>query len=482
VDVDVAIIGAGFGGLAAAIQLSRHHRDLSLVILEKGDDVGGTWRDNTYPGCACDVPSHLYSFSFAPNPEWTNTYSGQPEIWAYLRDVAERFGVRSKLRCNTRVHDSRWDGAAGRWRLNTSTGGVTARFVIAATGPLSEPSIPDLPGLTDFTGTAFHSARWDHAYDLTGKRVAVVGTGASAIQFVPLIADQVGELTIYQRTPPWVIPHRAKPISAGKRRLYRRWPTIQKALRGGIFYARELMAFGFLHPTVMGPIQQQALRHMRRQVADPALQAQLVPDYTLGCKRVLISNDYYPALNRPHVSVQTAGIDRITSTSIVAGDGTETEVDTIIFGTGFHVTDVPSAAHIYGPGGVRLADAWAETMTAYLGTTVAGFPNLFLLLGPNTGLGHNSVVLMIEAQMRHVVKVLAEAKARGWTTVEPSRAAQQAFVADIDRRMRPTVWMQGGCKSWYLDAHGRNSTLWPGFVPSYQRLLRRFEPTAYVGR
>jgi cation diffusion facilitator CzcD-associated flavoprotein CzcO len=482
VDVDVAIIGAGFGGLAAAIQLHRQHPDLTYVVLEKGDDVGGTWRDNTYPGCACDVPSHLYSFSFAPNPSWSNTYSDQPEIWAYLRDVASRFGVTEHVRLNTRVADSRWDEADKHWHVDTSDGAVRARFVIAATGPLSEPSVPDLPGLDTFTGATFHSARWNHDYDLTGRRVAVIGTGASAIQFVPLIAPTVQSLTIFQRTAPWVVPHRAKPISAGKRRLYRRFPASQKALRTGIFYARELMAYGFLHPKIMQPVQRQALRHMRRQVDDPALQAMLTPSYTLGCKRVLISNTYYPALNRTNVAVQTSGITHIKPDAIVTADSTETPVDAIIFGTGFHVTDVPLAAHVYGRDGVRLADAWSRTMTAYLGTTVTGFPNLFLLLGPNTGLGHNSVVLMIESQVAHVMKLLGHVHRRGWAAVEPTEAAQRKFVADIDQRMRPTVWMQGGCKSWYLDKHGRNSTLWPGFVPSYQRLLKRFDAAAYIGR
>jgi cation diffusion facilitator CzcD-associated flavoprotein CzcO len=481
VDVDVAIIGAGFGGLAAAIQLGRHHSDLTYLVLEKGADVGGTWRDNSYPGCACDVPSHLYSFSFAPNPDWSSTYSGQPEIWAYLRDVAARFGVAEHVRFNSPVTESVWDEGAKRWQLTTSTGAVTARFLITATGPLSEPSVPDLPGLADFAGSAFHSARWDHAVPLAGKRVAVIGTGASAIQFVPLIADDVASLTVFQRTPPWVIPHRARAIPAAKRRLYRRFPVTQKAIRNGVFYARELMAFGFLHPKIMKPVQRQAVRHLHKQVADPALRAKLTPDYTLGCKRVLISNTYYPALNRPNVDVRAAPITRVTANSIVTADGAETPADAIIFGTGFRVTDMPIAQHIRGRDGT-LAEAWHETMTAYLGMTVTGFPNLFLLLGPNTGLGHNSVVLMIEAQVAHLMRLIAHAKRQSWTAIEPTARAQADYVADVDRRMAPTVWMQGGCKSWYLDAGGRNSTLWPGFVPAYQRLLKRFDPHTYDGR
>jgi cation diffusion facilitator CzcD-associated flavoprotein CzcO len=478
-NVDIAIIGAGFGGLGAAIRL-RQAGWRDLVVLEAGDDVGGTWRDNSYPGCACDVPSHLYSFSFAPNPMWSNTYSGQPEIWDYLRSCVDRFGIRPHLRLGAMVDELTWNDDERRWHIETSTGRWSARVVISATGPLSDPAIPDLPGLANFTGTVFHSARWRHDQDLSGRRVAIVGTGASAIQFIPEIAPQVEHLTLFQRTPAWVIPRRARPIRPGERRVFRRVPLAQRTIRTAVFWAREWFAVGFLRPRMMRPAQRIAAKHLADQVPNLALRAKLTPNYTMGCKRVLISNDYYPALGRENVDVVTAGIQEIGPRGVISTDGVEHDADTIIFGTGFHVTDVPIAKHVHGRNGRLLADAWRDTMTAYLGTTVAGFPNLFLLLGPNTGLGHNSVVLMIEAQLTQVVKALDHLKRSGNDTIEPTERAQREFVARVDAKMRPTVWMQGGCRSWYLDSGGRNSTLWPGFVPSFRRLLGRFRPEAYV--
>jgi cation diffusion facilitator CzcD-associated flavoprotein CzcO len=478
-DVDIAVIGAGFGGLGAAIRV-RQAGWRDFVVFEAADDIGGTWRDNSYPGCACDVPSHLYSFSFAPNPMWSDTYSGQREIWDYLRSCVDRFGIRPHLRLATAVRELAWNDADGRWHIDTSAGHFSARVVISATGPLSDPALPDLPGLASFTGTVFHSARWRHDHDLTGRRVAVVGTGASAIQFVPEIAPQVEQLTLFQRTPAWVIPRRSRPIRRVEHRLFRAVPLAQKTIRTAVFWAREWFAVGFLRPRLMRPAQKIAAKHLAHQVPDLNLRAKLTPDYTMGCKRVLISNTYYPALARDNVEVVTSGIREIGPHGVISADGVEHAADTIIFGTGFHVTDVPIAKHVHGRNGQLLADAWHETMTAYLGTTVAGFPNLFLLLGPNTGLGHNSVVLMIEAQLKHVLKALDHLKRNGFHTIEPTERAQREFVARVDAKMRPTVWMQGGCRSWYLDAGGRNSTLWPGFVPSFRRLLGRFRPAAYM--
>jgi cation diffusion facilitator CzcD-associated flavoprotein CzcO len=477
--VDIAIIGAGFGGLGAAIRLRRAGwRD--FVVLEAADDVGGTWRDNSYPGCACDVPSHLYSFSFALNPNWSDTYSGQREIWAYLRECVDRFAIRPHLRLSTAVNELAWDDADQRWHIDTSTGPLTARVVISAAGPLSDPAIPDLPGLHEFAGPVFHSARWRHDLDLAGRRVAVIGTGASAIQFVPEIADRVDSMVVFQRTPPWVIPRRSRPIRDGERRIFRSVPLVQRTIRTAVFWAREWFAVGFLRPRMMRPAQKIALTHLHHQVADPELRAKLTPSYTMGCKRVLISSTYYPALQRDNVQVETSPVSSVGPHSVITADGAEHDVDTIIFGTGFHVTDVPIAKHVRGRGGVLLADAWRGTMTAYLGTTVAGFPNLFLLLGPNTGLGHNSVVLMIEAQLKQVTRALDHLRRRGLDTIEPTVDAQRGFVSRVDAKMRPTVWISGGCRSWYLDASGRNSTLWPGFVPSFRRMLGRFRPEAYV--
>ncbi|MBV9772842.1 MAG: NAD(P)/FAD-dependent oxidoreductase [Gemmatimonadetes bacterium] len=477
--VAVAIIGSGFGGLGTAIRLKQEGID-DFVVLERAGDVGGTWRDNTYPGCACDVQSHLYSFSFAPNPEWSRSFSPQPEIQAYLKRCAGRFGITPHLRPGHEVRGAEWDEAARLWRIETSRGPFTARVLVMASGALSDPLVPRIPGLESFRGTTFHSAHWDHGYDLHGKRVAVIGTGASAIQFVPAIQPEVARLHLFQRTPPWIIPRHDRALGEREHRLFRRFPAAQRAVRAGIYLAREAFVFGFRHPRAMRLAQKAALRHLRESVPDPALRAKLTPDWTMGCKRVLLSNDYFPAVARPNVELVTEGVAEIREHSIVSTDGTERPVDAIIFGTGFRVTDQPLAPVVRGRCGVTLAEAWAGSPKAYLGSTVAGFPNLFILLGPNTGLGHTSVVYMIEAQVEHLLGALHHMRRRGVAALEPRPEAQAAFVAGVDERMRGTVWTAGGCRSWYLDATGRNSTLWPDFTWRFRRRAARFDPTAYL--
>jgi cation diffusion facilitator CzcD-associated flavoprotein CzcO len=476
--VDIAVVGAGFSGLGMAIKLRQHGRH-DFVVFEAADDVGGTWRDNTYPGCRCDVPSHLYSFSFARNPRWSDTFSGQAEIWAYLRDCVDRFGVRPQLRLGHTVTRARWDDAQQHWEIETSQGSYTARVLITGNGPLSDPALPDLPGLASFTGTAFHSARWRHDHHLAGQRVAVIGTGASAVQFVPEIAPRVASLTVFQRTAGWVMPRRSRRISTVEKTLFRYVPGAQRLMRTALYWGRELFAFGFIRPDVMRRAQRLAERNLVRHVPDPLLRAKLTPTYLMGCKRVLLSNDYLPVLTRANVAVVTEPIREVRPGGVVTADGVEHEVDTIIFGTGFHVTEPPVARTIVGRDGRRLSEAWSPTMRAYLGTSVAGFPNLFLLLGPNTGLGHTSVVLMVESQIAQVLKALRHLDATGATAIEPTDEAQAAFVAEVDRRMAPTVWSTGGCQSWYLDATGRNSTLWPSFATAYRRRARRFRPADY---
>jgi cation diffusion facilitator CzcD-associated flavoprotein CzcO len=478
--VDVLVVGSGFAGLGMAIRLKQAGA-ADFVVLERAGEVGGTWRDNTYPGAACDVPSHLYSFSFAPHPDWSRSFSGQPEIQAYLERCADRFGVRPHIRFGSELADARWDGDDARWHVTTTAGtAFRARFLISATGALSDPAVPDLPGLERFGGTTFHSARWDHGHDLVGESVAVIGTGASAIQFVPQIQPRAGRLYVFQRTPPWIVPRWERTFTRAERWMFRHLPATQRLARSGIYWGREAYVLGFaFDPRLLRPAERLARGHLKRQVPDPALRAKLTPDYKIGCKRILISNDYYPSLGQPNVEVVTDGIAEIGSRSIVTTAGAEHPVDTIIFGTGFHVTDIPVAARIRGRGGVVLRDHWREGMSAYRGTTVSGFPNLFLLVGPNTGLGHTSQLVMIEAQIAYVMDALRHLEAAGsGSTVEVRPEALREWNRHIEEAMGSTVWTTG-CSSWYLDEHGRNSTLWPGFTWKFRRATERFDPAAY---
>ena len=483
-DVTVAIIGSGFGGIGMAASLIRAGLT-DVVLLERAADLGGTWRDNSYPGAACDVPSHLYCFSFAPNPDWSRSFSPQPEIWRYLRRVAAEEGVTGKIRFGAEVTSARWDPAARLWRVETTRSTLTARFLISAAGPLSDPLIPELPGLGTFAGTVFHSAAWNHDHDLAGRNVAVIGTGASAIQFVPRIQPLAGRLTVFQRTPGWIMPRHDRQISRLERWLFRHLPVTQQIARAGIYCGREAYALGFVKdPAIMGAAQAMALRQLHRQVADADLRGRLTPSYRMGCKRVLLSNDYYPALTQPNVSLVTDGITEIREKSVLTSDGTAHQVDTLIFGTGFHVTDFPVARRIFGPDGVSLADRWSAhvaqpAQTAFRGTTTAGFPNLFVLTGPNTGLGHSSQVFMIEAQIRYVLGALVHAGRLAVDRIEVRPEAQAAYDRVVQRKMRRTVWVTGGCKSWYLDSDGRNVALWPDFTWVYARQTRRFDPSNY---
>jgi cation diffusion facilitator CzcD-associated flavoprotein CzcO len=477
--VDVCVIGSGFSGIAMAVRmLEDGMRD--FVVLERGADIGGTWRDNAYPGCACDVPSHLYSLSFAPNPEWSATFSPQREIQDYLRRVARERGVLPHVRLNTALEEAEWDSGAQRWRVTTSAGELTARVLIAAPGGLSEPKLPDAPGIERFAGRIFHSAGWDHDHDVTGERVAVVGTGASAIQIVPAIQPRVSQLHLFQRTPAWVMPRRSRPITRVERFVYRRFPLAQRLMRAGIYWARELFALPMLHPLLARPARRVSLRFLERQVRDPELRRRLTPGYLPGCKRILVSDDYWPACTRANVEVLPTAVAEIRERSIVGADGSEREVDTIVLATGFHVSDMPLAEHIRDASGRTVAEVFAGSPRAYKGTAVAGFPNLFWILGPNTGLGHTSVVFMAEVQVGYVMGALRRMRREAIATLEVLPEAQEGWCRDIDRRMANTVWMRGGCSSWYLDENGRNSTLWPGQTFAFARALRRFDAEAYA--
>lgn len=429
------------------------------------------------------MPSHLYSFSFAPNPDWTRSFSPQPEIWRYLRRTARQHGVYPHIRFGHDVQRCDWDEALGRWLVRTSRGVFSAKVLVSGMGPLCEPQLPDIKGLDTFEGTTFHSARWDHDYDLTGKRVAVIGTGASAIQFVPQIQPKVGKLSLFQRTPPWIMPRRDRPITALERRLFRWFPPLQRLARAAVYWTREASAIGFVRqPRLLRFAERYAKANLYRAVKDPALRKKLLPSFTMGCKRVLISNDYYPALAKPNVDVVTEGITEVRPHAVVTADGVEHPVDAIIYGTGFHATDPPSLETVFGRDGVRLGEAWQDGMEAYKGTTIAGFPNMFMLVGPNTGLGHTSIVFMIESQVNYVMDALKLLNRTDVVEIDPRVDRVQAFNDEVQRDMESTVWLTGGCASWYLDAKGRNTTLWPGFTWQYRRLTRKFDAHAYSVR
>jgi cation diffusion facilitator CzcD-associated flavoprotein CzcO len=476
---EIAIVGAGLSGLGMAIALCRDGQQ-DFVVLERASALGGTWRDNSYPGCACDIPSVLYSYTDEPNPAWTRAYAPQPEIRAYIENVARRHDAERFMRYDSELLGADWDDDRGVWELQTAQGRRTASVLVSAAGALADPSIPELPGLERFEGTVFHSARWNHDHDLSGRRVAVVGTGASAIQFVPEIQPRVGRLTLFQRTAPWVLARSNPLIPRVWRQRFGRHPRLQSLARRAVFTVMESLHVGFQHPAIMRLAERQARAQIAQEVSDPQLRARLIPDYRLGCKRILGSDSWYPALTQPNVDVVSGAIREVVADGVIDSAGTHHAVDTIIFGTGFHVTDMPIAQRIRGRAGRSLADVWRGSPQAHLGMTVAGFPNLCFLLGPNTGLGHNSVLLMIEAQIAYLRELLGMRARDGGGEVEPTAQAQARSVAEVDRGTEGSVWTAGGCLSWYVDATGRNSTLWPGSVRAYQRRLAHFEPSDYV--
>jgi cation diffusion facilitator CzcD-associated flavoprotein CzcO len=480
-DVRVAIIGSGFAGLGMAVTL-RQRGDTDFVVLERADDVGGTWRDNHYPGAACDVQSNLYSFSFAPNPDWPRSYSEQPEIQAYLQATADRYGVRPHCVFGADVTAARWDDADRRWHVSTTAGQFRAQVLISAAGALADPTYPDIEGLASFEGTVMHSARWDDGHDLAGKDVAVIGTGASAIQVVPAIQPVVGGLAVYQRTPPWIVPRTDHPVKPLAQRVYRWFPPVQRAVRGFLYVFREFLVLGMAKKRrFLKPVGKLARAHLEKQVRDPKLRAALTPDYTIGCKRILISNDYYPAVAAPNAELVTAGIREVRPHSIVTRDGVERPTDTIILATGFSVTPPPIAERIAGRDGRTLAQVWADGMVTNRSTTVAGFPNLFLLVGPNVGVGHTSMVYMIESQLAYVEDALRIMEEEGLEQLETTPQAQDAYRALIAEKSKDTVWLAGGCASWYLDQHGHNTTLWPDFTFRFRKLLARLDRENYIG-
>ncbi|EEE36456.1 cyclohexanone monooxygenase [Rhodobacteraceae bacterium KLH11] len=467
---DMLIIGAGFSGLTMALE-ARKRGISDITILEKAGDIGGTWRENTYPGVACDIPSHLYSMATHLNPHWSRAYAGGAEIQAYLQNVARTEGLYKLCRFHQALRSARWDGA--QWQVETMDGQRwSARFLVSAIGALHLPRRPDIPGACDFAGPSFHSAEWDHNTALQDKRVAVIGTGASAVQFVPEIAKTAQQVTIFQRSAPYVLPRPDGPIAPWVRQLYHHLPILPRIRRHLIY-----MLYEFRHGVFRGEPRAVAFamkmwqRTMDQAISDPALKQALTPDYAIGCKRILSSNDWYPALARHNVRVVPHGVALIDPHHITATDGTRAEADILIWGTGFHVTDMVERLSITGAEGLTLRQAWADGMEANLGTAIAGFPNFFMLLGPHTGLGHNSVVLMIEAQVGHIGRVLTAMQQKGLRSVEADTAKQAEFTREMQDRHANSIWQAGGCTSWYQDAQGRNTTLWPGTVSEFRKRM-----------
>ncbi len=474
------MIGGGLAGLAAAIRLSQEGWP-DFLVLERGHDVGGTWRDNTYPGAACDIPSHLYAYSFAPNPGWTRSFSSQPEIQRYIRGVAERYRLRDRHVFGCEVTSARWNDAADRWELATSRGAFTADILIGAWGALCEPALPDIPGLESFQGHIFHSARWDHETDLAGKKVAVIGTGASGLQIVPALAGQAASVHVFQRTAPWVLPRLDRRYTALERLAFRRLPLYRRLVRSALYWAHEAQAIGLArHPWLLRPVELLCKAKLRGEVRDPVTRRRLQPDYRLGCKRILISNAYYRAFNRDDVHLVTAGIEKIVNGRVSTLDGAEYEADAIVLATGFQVTDSPTYRRIFGRDGRSLAEVFDQVgRKCYKGTAFAGFPNLFMLVGPNTGLGHNSMIFMIESQVNYVVSAIRAMKQRPIRSLEVREDVQDQYSQLLQRRLARSVWNTGGCASWYVDKHGVNTTIWPGSSYTFRRITRKFDVEDY---
>lgn len=472
--VDVAVIGSGFGGLGAAIRLNETGVT-NVAIFERASDLGGTWRDNIYAGCRCDVASNLYSFSFAPNPAWTNTYSYQPEIWRYLQNVADEYQLRDLIQYDHDVLDVSFEGPSKTWRLTTSQGDYYARCVILATGGLAEPRLPDIAGLSLFQGPIMHTAQWNDTIDLRDQRVGVIGTGASAIQTVPQIAPLVRTLEVFQRTPSWILPHLGRPVIERTKQIFTTLPFSQRLVRAWDYWRRELMVLGFVKdPSRMTKAETMSRDHLERQIKDESLRERLTPRYRLGCKRVLISNDFYPALNRDNVTLVTEGIESIEAKGVRTVDGELHEFDVLIAATGFYVTDNPMATQVHGAKGEELADAFLGDLANYKGTTFPDFPNFFMLGGPNTALGHSSIIFMLESQLNYITKAVKVALDDD-ALIEPKAHIAARWTRELQAKLPGTVW-DTGCSSWYLNDAGRNTTIWPDFTFKFRNVTRHFDP------
>jgi cation diffusion facilitator CzcD-associated flavoprotein CzcO len=479
VTTQVLVIGTGFSGLGMAIALKRAGKR-DFVVLERASDVGGTWRDNTYPGAACDIQSHLYSYSFRPNPDWSRVYAPQPEILDYLRQSAKDEGILAHVEFGANVLSALWDPENELWVVTTQKGIFKAMALISAAGHLSDPSYPDIQGLNSFEGRVFHSAQWDHGADTAGKRIGVIGTGASAIQVIPELAKTAASLTVFQRSAPYVIPRRDHVYSEAEKGMFKRFPETAQELRDELFWNNESrfpqrkQVPAFIHM-----ISEMALNHLNQQVPDENLRAKLTPAYSIGCKRILISNDYYPTLAKDHVSLSTEGIESVDARGVILRSGERVDLDVLVVATGFEATDLPIAELIHGAEGQTLANKWKDGGQAFRCTTVSGFPNLFMMLGPNTGLGAGSMIFMIETQVKYIAEAVDFIAERG-AVVDPDPVAESDYVESIQKRSIGTVWVAGGCSSWYLHpSSGRLTALWPDFMSQFREENGSFSPIGY---
>lgn len=478
---DIAIIGTGFAGIGMAARLKQSGRE-NFVILERASDIGGTWRDNTYPGVACDIPSPLYSFSFRLNAEWSGLFSPGAEIHAYMKSVASEEGLIPYIRFNAAVEHAVWDAETTCWRISTAQGEIQAKYLITGTGHLADESLPNIPGLAGFTGQVFHSARWRNEAVLEGKRIGIVGSGASAIQLVPEVAKIAGHMTVFQRSAPYIIPRPNHIFTEAEKRLFRRDKTEMRKLRENIFW---LLENNFIYrrgvPRYLGEHKQQALSHLAQQISDQELRAKLTPDYEIGCKRVLLSNNYYPTFLRDNVTLEDTALESIEGGTVTSASGTSVELDVLIFCTGFEAATPPYATLVHDSSGRSLADHWQSGMEANASTTVNGFPNLFIINGPNTGLAHNSLIYIIESQIEYILEALKWVEETNHGPLEPLATEQAHYSDSIQDSAAGTVWLSSGCKSWYQDPRSRKLTLiWPSFAHDFRHRNGHFNPKNYL--
>jgi cation diffusion facilitator CzcD-associated flavoprotein CzcO len=479
-DLSVLITGTGFSGLCIGIQLKKMGFH-NFKIVEKASALGGTWRDNHYPGAACDVKSNLYSFSFEPNPNWTRAYSPQAEILEYTKHCAQKYGLEEHIIYNWEVKAAKYDDKSGMWNVTNQEGEkLKANLFVVGNGPLHIPSLPDIEGIKDFKGEVFHSCNWNHNYDFKGKNVCVIGTGASAIQFVPEIQPKVKNLYLMQRTAPWILPKPDGPFSATQNVLFEKIPFVQQLNRDFIYYLNEAQLLGFKYnDKILKVGELLGKRHINKYIKDPELRKKVTPTFKLGCKRVLLSNNYYPALAQPNVAVVTDGIQKFTKDSVVTKDGKSRKIDALILGTGFHVSDSFQYYNVTGRGGVQLKDLFATAPEAYYGASVHHFPNLFMMLGPNTGLGHNSMIYMIESQANYIIDAVKKMLKQDLKSIEVRKNVQDKFNEEIQQKLVGTIWMSG-CKSWYLNENGKNYTVWPGFTLEFRNRTKQINMEDYI--